>query len=57
MKTLFTDKYDLLDRTLKQIEGVLYDQKHGDHESVAKIMGIVMEKDIQGDQIERMWGR
>lgn len=55
MKTLFTDKYDLLARTLKQIEGVLFDEKHGDHDTVARIMGIVLEKDIQGDQIERMW--
>ena len=47
MKTLFTDKYDLLDRTLKQIEGVLYDQKHGDHETVAKILAIIAEHEIQ----------
>ena len=57
MKTMLTDKYDLMDQTLKQIEGVLFDEKHGDHETVARIMGIVMEKDIQADQIDRQWGR
>ena len=57
MKTMLTDKYDLLDQTLKQIEGVLFDERHGDHDTVAKIIAIVMEHDMLVDQAENRWGR
>lgn len=57
MKTLLTDKYDLMDRTLKQIDGVLFDKALSDKEAVAKIIAIVMEKDMLADQMENRWGR
>lgn len=57
METLLTDKYDLMDRTLKQIDGVLFDKALSDKEAVAKIIAIVMEKDMLADQMENRWGR
>jgi hypothetical protein len=57
MKTLLTDKYDLMAGTVDKITKVLFDEKHGDSETVAQVLAIIAEHEIQADQIERAWGR
>ena len=39
MKTLLTDKYDLMAGTVDKITKVLFDEKHGDSETVAQRVG------------------
>jgi hypothetical protein len=57
MKTLLTDKYDLMAGTVDKITKVLFDERHGDSETVAQVLAIIAEHEIQADQIERAWGR
>lgn len=57
MKNLLFEMYDEQKKTIDRLKKAIIEDERDDHDAVAKIMGIVMEKDIQGDQIERMWGR
>ena len=57
MKTMLTDKYDLMAGTVDKITRVLFDERHGDSETVAMVLAIIAEHEIQADQIERAWGR
>jgi len=47
MKTLLTDKYDLMAGTVDKITRVLFDEKHGDSETVAMVLAIIAEHEIQ----------
>ena len=57
MKTLLTDKYDLMAGTVDKITMVLFDEKHGDSETVAQVLAIIAEHEIQADQLERAYGQ
>jgi len=57
MKTMLTDKYDLMAGTVDRITKILFDEKHDDSETVAMVLAVIAEHEIQADQIERAWGR
>jgi hypothetical protein len=43
--------------TVDKITKVLFDEKHGDHDTVAQVLAIIAEHEIQADQLERAYGR
>ena len=57
MKTMLTDKYDLMAGTVDKITRVLFDERHGDSETVAQVLAIIAEHEIQADQLERAYGQ